>query len=208
MQTLEKNIISEICETYNISKETLNKLTEMTNIGGCMFVNVKKYISDVSNDTEMADQLINVGASYDNMLKKDSVILSEISLENIDLSKFNYSSIETKQKTIEEFKIDVKMALPLALEELKAPKKEVANNNIYVNNVLIYNTNTKNLLLRGTSVNKVVKVQGEFKKVASAPKTVAKELIKNQFLKSSKLRTFKISKIESINLKGNTLEIK
>ena len=68
------------------------------------------------------------------------------------------------------------------------------NNNIKLNPVLWFNTNTENLLIFGKSVSKNTKVMGEFKKVKSAPKTVAKNVIR-EILRKDDLRTFAISNV-------------
>ena len=212
-QVTEKNNLTEtqlveIANDLNVSLETLNKLIELTDIGGVSFVSIKNYTSDISGNTELADQLINVGVNYENTLKKDSVTLDNVNLENIDFNKFNWSGIDTKKLSIEEFKSEVKNNLETALNELKQPKKARQSNNISLNRVLVFNTNTKNLLIKGQSLNKTTKIKGEFKKVASAPKTIAKKLITNQFTKQSNIRTFKVSNLETLNLKKETLEIR
>ena len=213
-QVTEKNNLTEkqlveIASDLNISLEILNKLIYLTSgIKGVSFVSIKNYTSDISGNTELADQLINVGASYEKMKEKDSVTLDNINLKNIDFNKFNWNGIDTKNIPIEEFKIQVKNSLETALEALKQPPKKIANNNVYLNKILVFNTNTKNLLIKGQSVNKTTKIKGDFKKVQSRPLTVAKKLIKNQFTRKDTLRNFKISNLETINLSKDTIEIR
>lgn len=213
-QVTEKNKVTneqlvQIAKDLNVSIETLNKLIYLTSgIKGVSFVSIKNYTSDISNNTELANQLINVGASYEKMKEKDAISLDNVNLENIDFNKFNWNGIDTKNLTIEEFKSQVKNSLETALDALKQPSKKIANNNIYLNKILMYNTNTKNLLIKGQSVNKTTKVKGEFKKVQSRPLTVAKKLIKNQFTRKDTLRNFKLSNLETINLSKDTIEIR
>jgi hypothetical protein len=118
-QTLsnKQQAILAILNTYNnISIEQITDLIETTNgIGGVSFVKLRGYSSDKSNNTEVADQLINVGASYSNMLVKDENIFGNFDLSNVDINKFNYDSIDLNGVSVENFKKQVIEMLPIAL---------------------------------------------------------------------------------------------
>lgn len=204
--------IAAIVTAYgNVTEETIIALIEATNgIGGVSFVKLKGYSSDKSQNTEVADQLINIGASYANMLSKDSNIFANFDLSTIDIEKFDYSTIDTGKLTLEDFKVAVKNALPIALDELNAPKaKKDTSADIWLNKALVFNLNTLRLSIFGQSINKTIEVKGEFKKVKSAPKTIAKKLIEKQAKgKSQMLRRFAIDNFEgSIKVQGETIEI-
>jgi hypothetical protein len=211
METLTKNTITSILSVYNnLNEKQVNKLIEATNlISGVSLISINGYSSDKSNNTEIANQLINIGASYQNMIKKDSNIFANVDLSLIDVDKFNYTSIDTAKLTLEQFKQAVKENLPIALTELQAPKKSKETNDIYLNKALVYNLNTMRLSVIGQQINKVVETKGEFKIVKSNPKTIAKKLIEKQVKsRTASLRRFALDNlINSISINGDKLEI-
>lgn len=211
METLTKNTITSILSVYNnLNEKQVNKLIEATNqISGVSLISINGYSSDKSNNTEIANQLINIGASYQNMIKKDSNIFANVDLSLIDVDKFNYTSIDTAKLTLEQFKQAVKENLPIALTELQAPKKSKETNDIYLNKALVYNLNTMRLSVIGQQINKVVETKGEFKIVKSSPKTIAKKLIEKQVKsRTASLRRFALDNlINSISISGDKLEI-
>ena len=212
-QTLsnKQQAILTILNTYNnISIEQITDLIEATNgINGVSFVKIKGYSSDKSNNTEVADQLINVGASYANMVVKDENIFANFDLSNVDVNKFNYDSIDLNGVTLENFKKQVIEMLPIALAELNKPTEKKETNDIWLNKALVFNLTTLRLSIFGQSINKQIEVKGEYKLTKSKPKTIAKELIKKVAgSKKSTLRRFAIDNFNgSIKVKGDTIEI-
>lgn len=212
-----QEIILKIVENYQkLDSEKVQKLIEQTDkISGCSFVSINAYSSDKSQNSEVAFQLVNIGASYQNMLEKDKGIFEKLNDKNvkklIDVNKFDYSTIDKNGLTLTQFKAEVKKALPQALEELKAPKgKKDTSSDIWLNKALVFNLNTLRLSIFGQSVNKVVEVKGTFKIVKSAPKTIAKKLIEKQSKgKTQTLRRFALDNlIGNIAINKDTLELK
>ena len=207
-----QNVILAILNSYNnVTLEQVTKLIEATDeVSGVSFVSLKGYSSDKSGNTETANQLINIGASYKNMLNKDINIYNDFDLSNVDVDKFNYDTIDTGKLTLEQFKQAVKEALPIALNELNQPKaKKDTSNDFWLNKALVFNLNTNRLSIFGQSINKVVEVKGDFKVVKSAPKTIAKKLIEKQAKgKTQMLRRFAIDNFEgNIKVSGETIEL-
>jgi len=211
MENKEKAILAILNAYGNLNLKQVELLINATNeIGGVSAVSIKGYSSDKSGNTEVANQLINVGASYQNMLAKDSNIYANFDVATIDIDKFDYSTIDTGKLTLAEFKTEVKNQLPNALAELNAPKKSIDTSaDIWLNKALVFNLNTLRLSIRGMQMNKSVEVKGEFKIVKSAPKTIAKKLIEKQAKgRSATLRRFAIDNlVGSIKLVGQELEI-
>lgn len=195
----------------NVSVAQVEALIEATNgVSGVSFVSLVGYSSDKSGNTETANQLINIGASYQNMLTKDSNIYANFDVANVDVDKFNYATIDTGKLTLGQFKAEVKKALPTALAELNEPKaKKDTSADIWLNKALVFNLNTMRLSIFGQSVNKTITEQGEYKVVKSAPKTIAKRLIEKQAKgKAQSLRRFTIDNFNgSIKVQGETIEI-
>ena len=211
MENKEKAILAILNAYGNLNLKQVELLINATNeIGGVSAVSIKGYSSDKSGNTEVANQLINVGASYQNMLAKDSNIYANFDVATIDIDKFDYSTIDTGKLTLAEFKTEVKNQLAVALAELNAPKKSIDTSaDIWLNKALVFNLNTLRLSIRGMQMNKSVEVKGEFKIVKSAPKTIAKKLIEKQAKgRSATLRRFAIDNlVGSIKLVGQELEI-
>jgi len=208
----KQEVILAILNTYtNLSVEQVENLIKATNgIGGVSFVSVNGYSSDKSSNTEVANQVVNIGASYGNMLTKDSDIYANFDVASVDVDKFNYETIDTGKLTLEQFKQAVKEALPTALEELNQPKaKKDTSNDVWLNKALVFNFNTMRLGIFGQSVNKVVETKGSFKVVKSAPKTIAKRLIEKQAKgKAQTLRRFALDNlIGSVKVSGEVVEI-
>ena len=207
----KQQAILTILNTYsNISIEQITDLIEATNgINGVSFVKLRGYSSDKSNNTEVADQLINVGASYANMVVKDENIFANFDLSKVDVNKFNYDSIDLNGVTLENFKKEVIEMLPIALAELNKPTEKKETNDIWLNKALVFNLTTLRLSIFGQSINKQIEVKGEYKLTKSKPKTIAKELIKKTAgSRKSTLRRFAIDNFNgSIKVKGDTIEI-
>lgn len=194
-------VLNDILSNYkNLTLVGLRQLIDLTQVKGVKFVSIKGYCSAASGNSELADQLINVGASYENMLTKDAVTFDTLDINTIDIDSYNYATINMAGLTIDQFKKAVKESLSLALYELQNPTKKAesgtVDNDIALNKALLYNMNTKNLGIFGQQVNKTVHVKGDVKIVKSAPKTVAKQIIQNLVnSRTSKLRRFTLSNI-------------
>jgi hypothetical protein len=207
-----QSAILAILNAYgNLDITQIELLIKATNeIGGVSAVSIKGYSSDISQNSEIANQLINVGANYENMLTKDSNIYANFDVDSVDVERFDYSTIDTAKLTLEQFKAEVKNQLSVALNELQAPKKSNDTSaDIWLNKALVFNLNTMRLSIRGMQMIKSVEVKGTFKVVKSAPKTIAKKLIEKQAKgRSATLRRFAIDNlIGSIKLVGTELEI-
>jgi hypothetical protein len=125
------------------------------------------------------------------------------------LNKFNYKYINTDKLTLAEFKQAVKDSLPQALEELKKEPKPRKSNDIKLNSILVFNTNTLKLSIVGKTESKTVETEGDFNIVKSKPLSVAKKLIRQQSKgKTPSLRRFAIDNfVGSVKLLGETIEI-
>jgi hypothetical protein len=216
LQTNKEKSILAILSVYSmLTIESVEQLINLTNgIKGVSFVSLKGYSSDKSEGTETANHLVNIGASYANMLTKDTNIYADFDVNTIDLDAFNYATIDTNGLTLADYKKQVKEALTVALTELQAPKKaKDTSNDIWLNKALVFNLNTMRLSIFGQGMTKTVTEKGEFKVVKSAPKTIAKKLIEMQANegkggKSQMLRRFALDNFNgTINVSGDTVEL-
>ena len=199
-----REIMSTLNRISEVYKLDIFQLFTATNKQGANFIKITDYNSTQSDNTEVADHTVNIGISYANMSNKDSLTLNDLQIDTIcevlqsNVMNHNYSKYDlSKFHNPEKPYLEIFDILPATLIEMKQDDQKPAdriNNNIKLNPVLWFNTNTENLLIFGKSVSKNTKVMGEFKKVKSAPKTVAKNIIR-EILRKDDLRTFAISNV-------------
>lgn len=213
----EQTIIAILFAYPNLSRTDLFRLIDATTVKGAKFISIKDYNSDKSDNTELANYVVNIGISYENMLNKDSLTLHSYDIETVkDVLKekvmsHNYGKYDLKKfADASQPYNEILDLLPTALIEMKQADQQPTdreNNNVKLNPVLWFNTSTNNLLIFGKKVSKETTVKGEYKKVASAPLTVAKNIIRDT-LRKDDLRTFKIDNVlTSFTSKGETLEL-
>lgn len=204
-------LVALIVSSYGCNElEVINLIDITTNMSrGAKFASIKEYSSDKSEHSELANHNIILNFSYENMKKDDKEILRTFDVNVIDVNKFNYDNIDLNGKDLTTFKNEVRSLLAEVLEELRNPiKKNRVNNDIYLNDMLVFNTKTERLSIIGEGVKKSVIVEGEFKKQKSVPKTIAKKLVKKQAnLRSDKFRRYAIDNLSIVKLQGETLEI-
>jgi len=209
---IEKAIVG-IMEAYGISRLDVERLIELTNENSRVrFVSLRGYNSDKSLNTEVANQIVNINASYGNMLEKDALTLNNVVLGRDVvpmIETWDYERYDLNGVSVEDFKKQVKQALEMALFELRNPKTGTReSNDIWLNKALVFNTNTLRLSLFGSSISKEVVQEGVFKKVKSAPKTVAKQIIQKAVEpRTSKLRRFTIDNLNGMKIDGETLNL-
>ncbi len=212
-----ENAIIQISEIYGCNPETVRKLIDLTNEKqGVQFVSIRGYNSDKSLNTEVANHLVNINASYGNMIEKDILTLQsdvkEIKKKCLEIEKnWNYERYDLNGVPLEQFRAQVKDQFIAAVEKKRLAKlnpKERENNDIQLNKALYFNTNTLRLAIFGSSLNKTVKQEGVFKKVKSAALTVSGQIVDKALeTKTAQLRRFTLDNLNGINLQGETLEI-
>lgn len=179
----------------------------------CKFVKINDYNSDKSQNTEIASHLVNINVNYANVLADSSFTFDAITdadLAKVDVNDFDYSSINLEKlgMSLDAYKAAVKDVLKVALIEMKLPKASKETNDIWLNKALVFNKTTCRFSIFGQGEKKEVSVKGEYKKVASAPKTVAKQLIEKTFKpRQTKLRRYALDNIfTSVKIDGDTVE--
>lgn len=204
-------LIATIVSKYGCSIEVVMKLIEITDnmSSGAKFATIGQYVSNVSNQTEMSKHTILLNFSYENMRKDDKETLKNFNVLNVDVNNWNYDSIDLNGVSLNDYKNEVRNQLNVALYEINNPKtRSVENNDQKINDILVFNWNTEKLSILGQSVKKEVILEGDFKKVKSAPKTIAKNLIMSQAkLRVNKYRRFLIDNLSDVKLQGETLQI-
>jgi hypothetical protein len=169
-------------------------------------------INDYTNKQgEKTQRRINIGYSYRNALEDDVKTLNAgvlyIPSEKYSKADWDMALAELKQSSYD------------SLEREKNPDAENNNNrskgqkDAYLvltpeNGAVMYNYNTQEIYIKGVQFGekKIVEV-GEQKVVNSAPKTIAKNVIRREYLKQGLIRTFKVNNISQVKLRGTELEL-
>ncbi len=176
------------------------KLLAKFNFSGVAFVSLKNYSSDKSDNTEVADILINVGITYEKLKADD--------LETLKACKRSIASFVN-----ENFGIAIlEQAVDEKIKSIESPNENRSNGQIeaftILNNGMKYCHATDNLLISGVVVRKTVRVEGEYKEVKSRPLTLAKKYLDKVLdLKMAKMRYYKLSNLGTVRVNGDTFEV-
>lgn len=191
-----ENIKIQIIVT-NEAQSVINSLQNVVakSPTGVGFVSIKGYENRYG---EVSNNLINVGASYENMTKKDIEYL-----ENLDVTKIGTDiDSDIDSVTLEKARTEL-------INSLIKPNKNRSNGqkNAYtsITSGLKVHNETGDVYVWGYRVNKTVIKAGEYPKINSRPKTIAKNIIRKG-MKTAKFTQYKVSNIEKMKLNGETLE--
>ena len=153
-----------------------------------------------NKDGEMSKRRINIGYSYEKLKKDDLKVLTD-GVEYIPSEKYTQTDwvnaiAELKQSIINPSKArsDAQTNAYLILTE---------------NGAVRYNYNTQDLYIMGLELegSKKVVEEGEKKVVKSKPITIAKNVIRHEYLKSGLIRNFVVKNIKEVKMRGEELEL-
>jgi hypothetical protein len=161
-------------------------------ITGVSFVSIRNY---TNKNGEVSNNLVNVGASYENAKAKDIEFL-----ENLDYSKHDFKSPNT---LIEEARLAL-IASFLKPDENRSNGQIEAYTTIFAG-VKVHNE-TGLLYVYGYRENKTVLVKGEYPTVNSKPLTIAKDELR-KLLRTGKFTQFALEIGNEIKANGETLEL-
>lgn len=180
---------------------TLFDLFEGFDFSGVSFVSIKGYCSDKSDNSEIANVLINVGASYENMKASDLEVLQSANAKELANENFGQALIE--QAIAEKIQSIVKPS------EARSNAQKEAYINLNANGTIKFCKETKSVLISALVVRKTIVKAGEYKETKSRPLTLAKKYLDKVLdLKLAKIRYYKLSNINaSVRVNGNTIEI-
>ncbi len=164
---------------------------------GIGFVSLQ-YRSQKTN--ELSKRLLNVGAKYENAKKEDIKRLAK-GIYYIPSDKYSL--------------IDWWTALNEIKTSLVTPSEthSYGQTNAYVylnddNHSVKFNPNTLEVYLFAKSERKEILQPGKYEVVNSSPKTLAKQAIQKEYLKTGKFRTFKLKNVRgTVKVNGQVLEI-
>ncbi len=180
--------------------EEFLRLCENFNFGGVSFVSIRGYRSDKSENSEVADVIINVGSSYANMKAADLKTLKSANAKSLVTDNFGLALIE--------------QAISEKIESIENPSEARFNGQIeaYVAlnkaGTIKLCKATRSILISGVVIKKTVILEGTFKKVNSRPLTLAKKHVERELdLRLAKLRYYKLANIGKVKVNGDTIEM-
>lgn len=193
-------------QTVDVTTKQILTFVSVKKIKGTSFVGVKNY---ENKEGEVSNQTFLVGINYENLLKNDLQKLIDFDVSTLETS----IDKETVQTAYNELVDSLKKRL--ADEATKA--ELLANNdativaseaqkNAYIHLAKGLKMQDDYLYIYGLMIRKQVIKAIEYKKVNSASKTLAKNLIKKAAeLRETKFKQFKLGKKEELKLAGITI---
>jgi hypothetical protein len=184
-------------ETLTISSKALqviSLLNKAVNASptGVSFVAINKY---TNSSNEVSNNLINVGASYQNAKNSDIEFL-----ENINFSEYEFKS---ELSVLETAKAEL-------IASFIKPNENRSNGQIEAYTTICSGIKVHNetgvLYVYGYRKSKVVLQTGEYKSVNSSAKTIAKNELR-KLLKTGKFTQYALEIGNEIKAKGDTIEI-
>ena len=181
-----------------MEKEKIEQLLSHLQTMSIGFVAINNY---TNQKDEVSCRRINVGYSYDK-LKKDDLSTLVNGIEYIPSGDCSYSKTDWDAAVIE-----LKNSIIKADEN-----RSIGQVNAYMrmtdNGAISYNYEKQELYIQGLELKGSKKIieHAEQKIVKSSPKTLAKNVIRQTYLKSGKIRKFIVREIGQIKLCGETIE--
>lgn len=157
-----------------------------------------------NKQNETSKRLVYIGASYENAKEKDILTLTKY------LARKRKGYIASEKYTKEVWVL----AMNELLNSLKSPdtNRSEGQKEAYVsiskNGCLKWSVEKQQLYIHGTLVRKTVTEEGDYPEVNSSSKTIAKNVIRKNYLSTGKYRSFKLENLESdIKINGDVIEI-
>ena len=184
-------------ETLTISSKALQVISLLNKAvknspTGVSFVAINKYTNSAN---EVSNNLINIGASYQNAKNSDIEFL-----ENIKFSEYEFKS---ELSVLETAKAEL-IASFISPNENRSNGQTEASTTI-CSGIKVHNE-TGVLYVYGYRKNKVVLKTGEYKTVKSSAKTIAKNELR-KLLKTGKFTQYALEIGNEVKAKGDTLEL-
>jgi hypothetical protein len=177
------------------------------NLKGVQFINLRNYESTTSG--EIANHTINVGIKVMTAKQKDFEKLQNCN--DSDLMKMSEKTgidVPTFKTALAEMLTSAEKNLSENIKDRTAQSQAQTDAYVQITPAIKMLKETGEFHIFGQAIAKVVHVEGEYKKVNSAPKTLAKkEITKFLDLRAGKFRTFKVASIETLKVDGETLVI-
>lgn len=183
-----------------------NLFDKFDNLKGAQFISIKNYTSKTG---EIANFQVLTNYSVIEAKKKDLQTLESLTHNDIeDIAEAKELSKEVVFEALIELITSARKNLSENLEDRTANSQAQTDAYIQLGKSVKINKTSMEVFVVGMIINKQVIVQGEYPKVNSRPKTIAKKAIaKHCDLRMNKYRNFRVGQADRINVDGSTLVI-
>jgi hypothetical protein len=188
-------------------KNGKNLFNNFQNLSGVTFIAINGYLSKTTG--EIANHVVNVGLSVQNVKKNDLAKLQVCSDEDLTaISGKSGITIEVCKIALAEMIESAKKNLSEKIEDRTAQSQAQTDAYIFITSAIRLHKDTQELHVFGQGISKKILTDGNYKTVKSSDKTLAKKAItKDLNLSAGKFRDYLIPNVESVKMNGETLEI-
>ena len=185
---------------------TVKILASFASLNGAKFVGIRNY---TNSKDEVSNQVLNIGVDVMKAKRFDVATLEQLSDADL-LGLVDKSGIQLPifKIALAELIKSGKQNLAKELENRTAQSQAQSNAYTYITKGIAYNAETNELYVRGFSHSKTVLVEGNYPKVNSRPKTIAKRLIQKEFTKMAKFRNLTLPNASTIISNGGIFPTK
>jgi hypothetical protein len=175
------------------------------NLKGVSFISINGYKSITTG--EIANHVINVNLSVKNAKETDLERLKNCNDNDIKQISFNSNiAIDICKIALEEMLTSAEKNLSENKEERSNQSKAQTDSYFFLTPAIRLHKETMQVHVFGQAISKKVIVPGEYKKVNSNDKTLAKNAIKKHLdLRADKFRDFVLGNVDSIKINGDNL---
>lgn len=202
--------------TNQVTKSVLLALTE--SIKSTSFVGLKSY---TTGRGEVANYTILIGTNYENCMLHDfnALVENQMLIFNTLEKEYEIDNIEIAYKELYE-SLEIRLSTPEVKEKLREEGNATMNRSdgqsdayTHIGKGLKIDDSTGELHIYGVEIDKTVVTPAPEAEAKKATKQAEKTIIKNKITKlcnfrQSKLRTFKISNLETLNIQGFSISKK
>lgn len=178
----------------------------MSNLNGAKFININGYKSEKSG--EIANHTINTNISVMSAKEKDFEALKGADVQALNSESKRKIALDVYSVALNEMVTSAEKNLSENKEDRTAQSQAQTDAYIHLSNSIRIHKETGNIHIFGMAIAKTILVEGEYKEVKSADKTLAKkEITKALNLRAGKFRTFILGNVEAVKMNGETIEI-
>lgn len=178
------------------------------NKNGARLINLNHYESVTSG--EIADHKINTGADVMKAKKGDLKRIQRASESDLlAVSDKTGIALDIVKMALAEMLESATKNVSPVLEDRTKQSQGQTNNYVFLAPSVKFDPETETLYIFGQAIKKsnIVK-EGTYKEVKSAPKTIAKNVLKKQLrLRTDKFRNFIVKNVKSVTMNGKQVDV-
>jgi hypothetical protein len=184
-----------------------NLINKFASLKSATFISINNYLASTSG--ELADHVVNVNISVKNAKEADLKKLQAVTPADLKaISQKSKIDFETVSQAYSELLTSAVRNLSEDKEDRTAQSQAQSDAYIFLTPAIRLHKETLTIHVFGQAISKHVIVEGQYKPVKSAPKTIAKNLIKKSLdMRSDKFRDFILGNADMLQVAGDTILI-